>query len=242
MKVRIITGPNGSGKSTLLYSFQKELKLKMGFIVNADEIERQLNTKRVYEFDKKLKLTTAQLHQFITESTINKKENIKTSNSILSIEKNEISLTSNKKVNSYVCAAIADFLRTECLLQKIDFSFESVFSDAGKVNFVSRLKDAGFEIYFYFVCTINASINVARVKERVANNGHNVSEEKIISRYQKSIDNAIKAKPYTKRFFVIDNSQEYNPVILLETENNKKTNYINKTFFPNWAEPFKINN
>ena len=53
MKVRIITGPNGSGKSTLVFVMKNRNKLNMGFIVNADEIERQLNTKRVYEFDKK---------------------------------------------------------------------------------------------------------------------------------------------------------------------------------------------
>ena len=58
------------------------------------------------------------------------------------------------------------------------------------------------------------------------------TEEKIISRFQKSIDNAIKMKPLAKRFFVIDNSQENNPVSLLELENNRKTNYINKTFYP----------
>jgi predicted ABC-type ATPase len=84
------------------------------------------------------------------------------------------------------------------------------------------------------------SINIARINQRVANKGHNVSDEKIKSRFQKSIQNAIKVKAYTKRFFVIDNSQENNPILLLETENNKKINFINKTFFPQWAEPFKI--
>ncbi len=54
--------------------------------------------------------------------------------------------------------------------------------------------------------------------------------------------NFCKVKSLTKRFFVIDNSQENNPVLLLETENNTKTHFINKTFFPQWAESFKISN
>lgn len=240
MKVRIIAGPNGSGKSTLIFSLEKEFKVNMGFIINADDIEKQLNQKNIYIFDKGISINTEQLQHFIKTSTINKKYNLKNYSSLLLVEKNKIILTDNNIVNSYLCAAIADFLRTECLNQKINFSFESVFSDFRKVQFVKKLREAGYNIYFYFVCTLNASINIARINQRVANKGHNVSDEKIKSRFQKSIQNAIKVKAYTKRFFVIDNSQENNPILLLETENNKKINFINKTFFPQWAEPFKI--
>lgn len=40
-----------------------------------------------------------------------------------------------------------------------------------------------------FVLTVNPRINVARVKARVAQGGHDVDEEKIISRYTKSLNN-----------------------------------------------------
>lgn len=243
MKVRIFAGPNGSGKSTLIYSFAKGLKLNLGFFINADEIEKDLNNHRKIDFPVALVIQPSDFTQFLISSTLNTKYNLRPFSNSLIIQKNSILLVDdNISINSYVSAAIADFLRNECLKQKVNFSFETVFSDFRKVQFAKKLKDAGYEIYFYFVCTLNVAINVSRVKQRVVNNGHNVSEEKIIERYQKSIDNAIKVKPYIKRFFVIDNSQKNNPEILLELENNKKTNYINKTFFPLWAEPFKINN
>ena len=242
MKVRVFAGPNGSEKSTLIYSMENGMKLNMGFVINADDIEKQLNENKKYTFDEGLILETKQLIKFISTSTINKKHNLKNYTSVLSIQKNQILLSPNSLVNSYVCAAIADFLRTVCVTQQINFSFESVFSDFRKAQFVQKLKEAGYDIYFYFVCTINPSINIARVHNRVLHAGHNVSEEKIKSRFQKSITNAIKAKVYTKRFFLIDNSQENNPILLLETENNNKTNFINKTFYPAWAEPFKFNN
>ena len=238
MKVRVFAGPNGSGKSTLIYSIDKGMKLNMGFIINADNIENELNTKKIYAFSKELAVDTVQLEYFLNNSSINRKYNLKPIVSKFIIEKSNIKIIDNVSVNSYVSAAIADFLRMECLRQKINFSFESVFSDFRKVLFIKKLKKAGYDIYFYFVCTLNPSINIARIKGRVNHKGHNVSEEKVKSRFQKSIQNALKAKQYTKRFFLIDNSQENNPELLLETENNKKINFINKTFYPEWAVPF----
>jgi predicted ABC-type ATPase len=238
MKVRVFAGPNGSGKSTLIYSFEKGMKLNMGFIINADNIENELNTKRLYTFSKELILDSKRLQHFLEGSTLNSKYNIKSLSRKFTITKNNIILSDDIIVNSYVSAAIADLLRIECLKQKINFSFESVFSDFRKVLFLKKLKEAGYDIYFYFVCTLNPSINIARIKERVINKGHNVSEEKVKSRFKKSIKNALKSKQYCKRFFLIDNSQENNPELLLELENNKKINFINKTFYPEWAVPF----
>lgn len=238
MKARVFAGPNGSGKSTLIYSFEKGMKLNMGFIINADNIESELNTKKLYTFSKELALDSKQLQNFLKASALNKKYNLKTLSTKFTIEKNWIRLVDNTVINSYTSAALADFLRTECLKQKINFSFESVYSDFRKVSFLKKLKEAGYDIYFYFVCTLNPSINIARIKERVVNKGHHVSEEKVKSRFQKSITNALKSKKYCKRFFLIDNSQENNPELLLEIENNKKINFINKTFYPEWAVPF----
>lgn len=238
MKVRVFAGPNGSGKSTLIYSIDKGMKLNMGFVINADNIENELTTKKAYAFSKELVVDTKQLQHFLEISSLNKKYNLKSIISNFIVEKTNIKIIENISINSYVSAAIADFLRSECLKQKINFSFESVFSDFRKVLFIKKLNEAGYDIYFYFVCTLNPSINIARIKERVSNHGHNVSEEKVKSRFQKSIDNALKAKKYSKRFFLIDNSQENNPELLLETENDKKINFINKTFYPEWAIPF----
>ncbi len=127
MKVRIIAGPNGSGKSTLIFSLEKELKVNMGFIINVDDIEKHLKQKKCYLFDKAISINTAQLQHFIKTSTINKKYNLKNQSSLLLVEKNKIILTDNSFVNSYLCAAIADFLRIECLNQKINFINKTFF-------------------------------------------------------------------------------------------------------------------
>ncbi len=41
-RLRIFAGPNGSGKSTLIEAFKnnKDSRIKLGIVVNADEIEK----------------------------------------------------------------------------------------------------------------------------------------------------------------------------------------------------------
>ena len=57
-------------------------------------------------------------------------------------------------------------LRYECLEQGRDFVFETVFSSAEKLEFLKKTKDAGFFIRFFYVCTSDPAINVARITQR----------------------------------------------------------------------------
>lgn len=58
-----------------------------------------------------------------------------------------------------------------------------------KMDIIRKAKEEGYFIKCVFVLTINPKINVARVKSRVAQGGHNVEKEKIESRYSKAIGN-----------------------------------------------------
>ena len=63
-------------------------------------------------------------------------------------------------------------LRYECLEQKRDFVFETVFSSAEKLEFLRKAKEAGFFIRLFYVCTSDPAINVARITQRYLNGGH----------------------------------------------------------------------
>ena len=65
-------------------------------------------------------------------------------------------------------------LRYECLEQKRDFVFETVFSSAEKLEFLQKAKEAGFFIRLFYVCTSAPAINVARITQRYLNGGHEV--------------------------------------------------------------------
>ena len=96
--------------------------------------------------------------------------------------------------------------REQLLQERKDFIFETVLSSDGKVDFLKRAKEAGYFIRMFFICTESPTINAARIANRVMEGGHDVPIQKIISRYQKAIINAIKVTGFADRAYFYDNS------------------------------------
>ncbi len=82
-----------------------------------------------------------------------------------------------------------DKKRYEAIASKKDFTFETVLSSKYKLDILRKAKDEGYFIKCIFVLTVDPRVNIARVQTRVAQGGHNVPKEKIISRYEKSLKN-----------------------------------------------------
>ena len=97
-------------------------------------------------------------------------------------------------------------LRENCLAEKRSFVFETVFSAQDKIDFVIRAKQAGFFIRIFFISTSNPAINASRIAKRVMEGGHDVPITKIISRYNKSIQNCKTVSSIVDRLYVYDNS------------------------------------
>ena len=97
-------------------------------------------------------------------------------------------------------------LREKCLAEKRSFVFETVFSAQDKIDFVIRAKQAGFFIRIFFISTSNPAINASRIAKRVMEGGHDVPIIKIISRYNKSIQNCKTVSSIVDRLYVYDNS------------------------------------
>ena len=97
-------------------------------------------------------------------------------------------------------------LREQCLRDKKGFVFETVFSAQEKIDFVIRAKQAGFFIRIFFISTSNPAINASRIAKRVMEGGHDVPITKIISRYNKSIQNCKTVASIVDRLYVYDNS------------------------------------
>ena len=69
-----------------------------------------------------------------------------------------------------------------------------------------KAQQAGYRTYLYFVATEDAEINVARVQYRVETGGHPVAEDKIRSRYVRSLELLPQAVAYADRAYIFDNS------------------------------------
>lgn len=93
--------------------------------------------------------------------------------------------------------------------QKLNIAMETVFSsDNGKIAFLEHAKKEGYIIELYFITTCSPDINVKRVKARAEKGGHNVPNEKIISRYGKSMSNLPELLSIADVSFVVDNSKD----------------------------------
>lgn len=130
------------------------------------------------------------------------------------------------------CAA----LREECLRDKRNFVFETVFSAEDKIDFVVRAKQAGFFVRLFFIATEHPSINAARIAERVMKGGHDVPISKIVSRYYKSIENCSMVASIVDRLYVYDNSVNGGDAQLQFRLVNGKIAKIYVDSIPQWAQ------
>ena len=127
-------------------------------------------------------------------------------------------------------------MRYECLEQGRDFVFETVFSSSEKLDFLKKAKETGFFIRFFYVCTSDPSINVARITQRYLNGGHEVPISKVISRYYKSLLNAEEAITFVDRAYVYDNSiDDQLPRLLYRTIDGELFKRYTEEI-PNWAQ------
>ncbi len=83
--------------------------------------------------------------------------------------------------HSYEAAKIAKGMRTQLLQKGRAFCFETVFSHPSKIDFVAKAKVIGYDIVLVFIHLDLASLNQARVAQRVSDGGHHVPEEKVSS-------------------------------------------------------------
>lgn len=81
----------------------------------------------------------------------------------------------------------AEELREKMLKEEKDFTFETVLSTDRNLKLLKKAKENGYFIRGIYILTIDANINIVRVKAREALGGHGVPEDKIRSRYTKAL-------------------------------------------------------
>ena len=127
-------------------------------------------------------------------------------------------------------------LRYQCLEDRRDFVFETVFSSAEKLDFLRKAHEAGFFIRLFYVCTKSPEINVARIAKRYMNGGHEVPISKVISRYFKSLELAKQAITFVDRAYIYDNSVEDQlPQLLYRTSQGALVKRYTDDI-PEWAQ------
>jgi predicted ABC-type ATPase len=216
-RLRIFAGPNGSGKSTLKSVISDKL---LGVYINPDDIEKDIKEIGFLDFNiYKIKTDKNVLNFFINHSLIIKMNLVNETKKIKFID-NRLYFK-NIEMNSYFASVLSDFIRRELIKLKISFSFETVMSSPDKIELLKIAQKNGYRTYLYYIATQDPIINISRVKNRVKLGGHNVPEDKIVSRYYKSLKLLKDAIKYSNRVYIFDNSS-YDKVWLCEINSLKE--------------------
>lgn len=127
-------------------------------------------------------------------------------------------------------AVLADKMRYDSINKREDFTFETVLSSHYKLDILEKAKAEGYFIKCIFVLTVDPAVNVARVAARVSLGGHNVDEDKIRSRYGKSLANIKKLIDICDILHVYDNTEE--PIRIIRKHKDDISIFPNKL----WSE------
>lgn len=203
LRLRMFAGPNGSGKSTFKSIIRPEL---LGTFINPDEIEKKIKDYNFLDLeDYGIKTTEKEILNFFFESKLLKNAELLDDAHQLHFNNGKLSFF-NARVNSYFASVASDFIRHKLVECSKSFTFETVMSFPDKVEFLRTAQSRGYRTYLYYVATEDPAINISRVRYRVRMGGHSVPEDKIVSRYKRSLDLLKEVIPFTNRAYIFDNS------------------------------------
>ncbi len=119
----------------------------------------------------------------------------------------------------------------ELLAEGKDFAMETTLATRTHLNIIREAQSRGYTVTLLYFWLNMPSLAIERVKLRVASGGHDVSEDKILRRYDMGIRHLISLYiPVCEYWLIIDNSK--NPIELIAEGGKEITTKIhNKTLF-----------
>ena len=237
-RLRIFAGPNGSGKTTLI-KIVNDLHVHLGIYINADEIKIELDSQHFLDFNQyKLTLDIDHLKNSLQQSTFYISNEGEKLSAGLTAMNNFLFLDNVALKDNLLPLFLADYIRSILLTICDKFTFETVMSHPSKLDFIRLAKSLGFRIYLYFVSLEDPIMNIARVEARVRQGGHDVPKEKIVNRYERTMNLLLDAIKLVDRAYLFDNSSTH--PILFATSQHDEISMVNEEFAPDWFRKYVI--
>ncbi len=117
----------------------------------------------------------------------------------------------------YQAAERAETERHELMAAGRSFIFETVLSDphGSKVAFLAAARRAGYFVEAVFIGIDSPDISIARVQARVELGGHDVPDEKLESRFERTLENLRRLIDAVDRLTLYDNNSVDRPFQLV---------------------------
>lgn len=210
-RLRLIAGPNGSGKSSI-FQLIKEFKenqqvIRTGPFINADLIEKEFIENKAIDLNHFgiESPPPSLISDYLKVSTFRDPYDPKVIAEYVVLENGFLKLKGNKS-SPLIGMIVSDLIREFLLSKGISFTMETVFSHSAKLDLIRSATEKGYKVYLYFVSTEDPLINIKRVEGRVAAGGHDVPRDKIINRYERTMNNLYEAVKLSYRAYIFDNS------------------------------------
>jgi len=89
---------------------------------------------------------------------------------------------------AYEAARVTDTWRRDLVARGVSFCMETVFSDpqGAKLDFLKECQSQGYVVTLIFIGLDSADLSRGRVMERVEAGGHDVPDEKIVTRFPRT--------------------------------------------------------
>lgn len=121
------------------------------------------------------------------------------------------------KAGKLVLQQIDDYAR-----QGVDFGFETTLSGKLYVKLFKALKTKGYNLHLFFLWIPNTRLALARIRNRVAEGGHNIPAQDVRRRFARSISNFFKLyQPLLDSWMLFDNSSTVPRLIVKYADGEK---------------------
>ncbi len=135
-------------------------------------------------------------------------------------------------------------LLERAIAERLDFAFETTLGGHTIRALLHEALAAGIEVRMWFVALSSPELHMARVRSRVARGGHDIPEEKIRERYDRSRINLIELMPRLTELRVFDNSFDADPhagrapqpTLILHLAKGKILEMVELSKTPQWAK------
>jgi predicted ABC-type ATPase len=109
----------------------------------------------------------------------------------------------------------------ELITEGVDFAFETTLATRSYQTLIKKAKSKGYRVTLVFFWLESPALAIERVKIRVENGGHNITQEVILRRYARGLKNLFTLYLRSVDGWMIYNSSSAAPELIAKGENEE---------------------